>query len=181
MSDTINAPGGRKPEYLVPAVIAGSVAGVLAAIPFLSCLCCLWIIGGAVMAARLLSRETDATLTAGDGAIVGALTGIAAAVVVTVLFEMTPLGRVSTNFFLKVVERWAAASGQTIPQLEDLKQLQTRTGFSLPGMVVDMLLSSVAFAFLGVIGGAIGVSLFGRKRPPVLPQQPPQGPSDATA
>jgi len=179
MNELPNAPGDRKPEYLGPALIAGGVAGVLTAVPFLSCLCCLWIIGGAVLGARLLSRKTDANLTAGDGAITGALTGIAAAVVVTFLFELTPLGRISTDFFLKVIERWAATSGQTIPQIQDLKQLQTRTGFSLPGMVIDLLLSSAAFALLGVLGGVIGVSLFGRKRPPVFPQ-PPQGPSDAT-
>ncbi|MCZ7371502.1 MAG: hypothetical protein O8C66_13445, partial [Candidatus Methanoperedens sp.] len=61
----------RRPEYLVPALISGAVAGVLSGIPFVNCLCCLWIIGGAILATNLLAKKTPALLTAGDGAIVG--------------------------------------------------------------------------------------------------------------
>ncbi|MBM3306484.1 MAG: hypothetical protein FJY79_11180, partial [Candidatus Aminicenantes bacterium] len=71
----------RKPEYLTPALVAGAASGVLSGIPLVNCLCCLWIIGGAALAARMLAARTDGGLTAGDGAIVGALTGIVATLV----------------------------------------------------------------------------------------------------
>ncbi|MDH4197957.1 MAG: hypothetical protein OEW05_11145, partial [Candidatus Aminicenantes bacterium] len=74
----------QRPQVILPALIGGVVAGVLSGIPFLNCLCCLWIIGGAMLAAHLLARESPVSLTAGDGAVVGVLTGIFAAVADTI-------------------------------------------------------------------------------------------------
>ena len=74
----------QRPEYLRPALIAGAVAGLLSGLPFIgagNCICCLWVVGGAVMASKLLAAATPGLLTSGDGAVVGALTGIVAAVV----------------------------------------------------------------------------------------------------
>ena len=69
----------------VPALIGGVVAGVLSGIPLLNCLCCLWIIGGAMLSSYLLAKNSPVALSAGDGAIVGAFSGIIAAVVVAIL------------------------------------------------------------------------------------------------
>ena len=76
---------GQKPGMLGPALIGGAAAGILSGLPFLNCLCCFWIIGGAMLAAYLLARESPVSLTAGDGAVVGALSGLAAAVVDSVI------------------------------------------------------------------------------------------------
>jgi hypothetical protein len=59
----------------------------------------------------------------------------------------------------------------------------TGGGFSLAGFFLGLFISAAIFAVLGVLGGVIGVSLFGRKKtatPP--PAQPPQqGPTDAAS
>jgi len=65
----------------IPALIGGAVAGFLSAIPFFNCLCCIWIIGGAMLAAYLLAKDYPVALSAGDGALVGIFTGIIAAAV----------------------------------------------------------------------------------------------------
>lgn len=169
----------RRPEYVVPALIAGVVVGVLSGIPLVCCLSCLWIIGGAILASHLLAKNTAGVLTAGDGAIVGALTGIAAAVVHTFL-EISPLGEINRNFFLRLAEKWVQASGQALPQLEDLRQLGAKTGMTIAGFFFSLFIWAAIFAVLGVLGGVIGVSLFGRKKTPA-PPQPPQGPRDAAA
>ena len=57
----------QRPSMFVPALIGGRVAGVLSAIPFINCLCCLWIIGGAMLAAHLLAKDSVVPLNAGDG------------------------------------------------------------------------------------------------------------------
>ncbi len=78
----------QRPAYLRPALVAGAVAGLLAGLPIVSignCICCLWIVGGAVWAVKLLAEDTPVALTAGDGALVGALTGIVAAVVESIV------------------------------------------------------------------------------------------------
>ncbi len=71
----------QRPSMLTPALLGGAVAGILSGLPFLNCLCCFWIIGGAMLAAYLLAKESPVSLTAGDGAVVGALAGLSAAVV----------------------------------------------------------------------------------------------------
>jgi hypothetical protein len=174
MSDL--APGARRPEYMQPALIGGALAGLLSGVPLLNCLCCLWIIGGAVLATSLLAKKTGGPLTAGDGAIAGALTGISAAVVFVIL-ETSPLGQWNRAFVLRLAENWVRASGQSIPQLEELRRLATAGGQQLPGLLLGLFLYAAVFAALGVLGGVIGVSLFGRKKPG--PGAAPQGPTDA--
>ena len=71
----------QKSAMFSSALIVGAVAGVLSGIPYVSCLCCLWIIAGGMLAAYLLAKDSPVALSAGDGAIVGVFTGIVAAVV----------------------------------------------------------------------------------------------------
>jgi hypothetical protein len=168
----------RKPEYLVPALIAGAVSGVLSGIPFVNCLCCLWIIGGAVLASSLLARNTARPLTAGDGAIVGALTGIVAAVIDSLI--SVPLRPVNAVFLRRIMDSLARFSGQMPAQWQDLMQRNSAGGFSASGFLFGLFFSAAIFAALGVLGGVIGVSIFGRKKTPASPP-PSQGPPDATA
>ena len=92
----------QKPSMLVPALVGGAVAGVLSAVPFLNCLCCLWIIGGAVLAAYLLAKDSPVAMTAGDGAIVGIFTGIVAAIVDTVV--SIPFQAINSQFVQRFME-----------------------------------------------------------------------------
>jgi hypothetical protein len=169
--------GGQRPEYLVPALIGGGIAGLMSGLPLLNCLCCLWIIGGAILATSLFAKRTGGTLTAGDGAITGALTGIAASIVFVIL-ERSPVGQWNRSFILRLVENWVQASGQTVPQLDELRRLATTASQPLPGLVIGLFLYAAIFAALGVLGGVIGISLFGRKKMQGAP--PPQGSTDAT-
>jgi hypothetical protein len=168
----------QRPEYLVPALIAGAVAGVLSGIPFVNCLCCLWIIGGAVLATSLLAKNTPCPLTAGDGAIVGALTGIVAAVIDSLM--SIPLRAVNEAFVRRFMESLARFSDQMPAGWQDWVQRGTAGGFSLAGFFLGLFVSAAIFAILGVLGGVIGVSLFGRKKIPAPPPPSPQGPTDAT-
>ena len=93
----------QRPSMLTPALIGGAVAGILSGLPFLNCLCCLWIIGGAMLAAYLLAKESPVSLTAGDGAIVGALAGISAAVVDSLIG--LPLRGLNLAVMRRMIER----------------------------------------------------------------------------
>lgn len=168
----------RRPEYLIPALTAGAIAGVLSGIPFVNCLCCLWIIGGAVLAAHLLARNTPGPLTSGDGAIVGALTGIVAATVDSLM--SIPLRPLNEAFVRRFMESLARVTDQLPPGVQDLMQRGRSTGFSLAGFFLGLFVSAAIFAVLGILGGVIGVSLFGRKKIPAPPPPPAQGPTHAT-
>jgi hypothetical protein len=172
----------QKPEYFVPALIAGAAAGVLSGIPFINCLCCLWIIGGGVLAAHLLAKNTPGPLTGGDGAIVGALTGIAAAVVDSVI--SLPLRGVNEAFVRRLMESFARFANELPSRWQELMERSTAGGFSVASFLFGLFFSAAIFAVLGILGGVIGVSIFGRKKTPAPHPQPPtpiQGPPDAAA
>lgn len=171
----------KKPEYFRPALIAGAAAGLLSGLPIVgagNCLCCLWIVGGAALAAKMLAGQTPGLLTSGDGAVVGALTGVVAAVVDTVV--KLPLQRYNMELARRVLDSLDLESG--LPAgLEGL--FDGATGALTPGwMLLGLFVSAAVYAVMGALGGVIGVSLFGRKAvppAPAAPPAPPQGPADA--
>src|SRR6476660_5767207 len=73
---------------LKPALIGGVVLGLLSVIPFVSAVnvcCCLWAILGGMLATFLYVKSSPTPVTAGDGAIVGALAGVVGALISLIL------------------------------------------------------------------------------------------------
>ena len=69
---------------LQPALLGGLFIGVLSALPIISagnCFCCMWVIGGGVIAAYLLQQNQAAPISSSDGAVTGVLAGLVGAVV----------------------------------------------------------------------------------------------------
>ncbi len=150
----------QKSAMFSAALIGGVGAGVLSGIPIVSCLCCLWIIGGAMLAAYLLAKNSPVVLTAGDGAIVGVFTGIVAVVVQAILsFLFRPLNK---EFFRRMMEKFAEYAEEMPPGFEDILEGGS-TQVSVPAFLIGILGSAVVFSALGAFGGIIGISLFGKK------------------
>ncbi|MCX6572453.1 MAG: hypothetical protein NTX99_00530 [Candidatus Aminicenantes bacterium] len=169
----------KKPDYFRPALVAGAVAGLLSGLPLIgmgNCICCLWIVGGAAMAVKLLAAATPTLLTAGDGAMVGALTGITAAVVDAVV--SLPLRSFNLGLARRFLDKAVELGGDLPSGLDDIVN---NSGVFSPGwFLLGLLISAAVFAVMGVLGGVIGVSLFAKKAlPPVAPPQTPPGPPDA--
>lgn len=176
----------QKPEYFRPALIAGAVAGVLSGLPFIgaaNCLCCLWIVGGAALAAKLLADRTPFLLKAGDGAVVGALTGLTAAVVDAIV--TIPLRSFNMELARRLLEKVSQMGGEMPSGMNDL----FNSGGTLsPGwFLLGLFVSAAVFTVVGTLGGIIGVSLFGKKglppasapASPAVPPPAPPGPPDA--
>ena len=150
----------QKSAMFSAALMGGAVAGVLSGIPFVNCLCCLWIIGGAMLAAYLLAKDSPVVLTAGDGAIVGVFTGIVAVVVQAILsFLFRPANR---EFFRRMMERFAEYAEEMPPGFEDFLEGGS-TQVSVPMFLIGLVFSTIIFSALGALGGIIGISLFGKK------------------
>jgi hypothetical protein len=165
----------QKLEYLRPALIAGAVAGMLSGLPFfslLNCLCCLWIVGGAALSVKLLANRTPGVLTSSDGAVVGALTGIVASVVHTVL---TLAQKPDVETARRVMD-WLSSLGLDVPSNVD-GILESGSAFRSPGWVLlGLFVTAVMYAIVGALGGIIGVSLFAKKGVPPAPVPPPPTP-----
>ena len=162
----------KRPSMLGPALIGGAVAGVFSGIPFLNCLCCLWIIGGAMLASHLLAKDSLVSLTAGDGAIVGIFTGIVAAVVDALIG--IPLHAVNSEVMRRIMERLAQYT-EDMPAGWNAWLEKGAGGVTASMFFLALLFSAVVFAAFGALGGIIGASLFGKKKVPS-----PQGVMDAT-
>jgi hypothetical protein len=150
----------QKSAMFSAALIGGAGAGILSGMPVVSCLCCLWIIGGAMLAAYLLAKDSPVVLTAGDGAIVGVFTGIVAVVVQAIInFLFRP---VNEKIFLRMMEWFAEYAGEMPPGIEGFFE-DGPTQVSVPWFLIGILVSAIVFSALGALGGIIGISLFGKK------------------
>ena len=151
----------QRPGMFVPALIRGVCAGVLSVIPIVNCLCCLWIIGGGVLAAYFLTKETSATLTAGDGAIVGIFTGIIAAVV-DVIAEI-PFRAFNERLVQEMMDRFSQYYDEMPSGWESWLGDAGFEG-SFIWAILGFAISVVVFSAFGALGGIIGISLFAKKK-----------------
>lgn len=166
----------QKPGLLVPALIGGAVAGVLSGIPLLGCLCCLWIIGGAMLASSLASKQYPVSMTAGDGAILGALVGIVAAVVHALISLIPQIESINENVLRRFMERFAEFAPNMPSNWRDMMDQRMGQTETLAMFLFGLLISAVVFVALGALGGIIGASLFGKKTAPAAGPQTGGGP-----
>jgi hypothetical protein len=153
----------QRQGMFTPALVGGAVAGILSAVPFVNCLCCLWIIGGAMLASYLLSKNSLVSLTAGDGAIVGIFAGIVAAVAHSLV--SLPLQDFNRRWLQVFMEQFSQFTEEMPAGWDKLLEQQTG-GTSLPLFLLSLVILAAIYSVLGALGGIIGASLFGRKKPP---------------
>lgn len=140
---------------LKPALLGGLITGILSVIPFVSACCCIWAILGGLLACFLYVRSAPAPVTTGEGAMVGALSGVVGAIIYLVI--QLPL-----MFFFGMAQ---------------MEEAVRRTGVELPvtGMALALLSIVIMMIILlvcSIIGGLIGVPIF-EKRKGAIPPPPP--------
>jgi hypothetical protein len=154
----------------MPFLLGGLFIGVLSALPIVqlcNC-CCLWIIGGGVLAAYMEGQNQPTSLTMGQGAKVGLFAGIIGAIVWFMLDSA--LGPLQTRFMGEVMR----STGDLPPELQDwLETLEEgrERGSNVFGFVLMLIFSSI----VATIGGMIGAAYFKKDVPPALggPINPP--------
>ena len=161
-----------KPSFGQPALLGGLVVGVLSALPIISAgnlCCCLWVVGGGVVAAYVLQRNTTAPLTPGDGALAGLLAGLVGAVVhlllsIPLTFVMAPMQR-------EIMRRIADSSSMPPAFREYLTQVT--------GPVVQLTLGFIFMLVVGSIfatlGGLLGSVIVRKQAPPAPIDAPSSG------
>jgi len=155
-----------------PALLGGLFIGVLSALPIvnLANCCCLWIVGGGVLAGYLAQQEASVPLTGPRGAAVGFLAGIVGAFVWLVAalgvdLVMAPL----QDRMIADVLRTAADMPPEVRQWLELMSDRTSAPLRFAGGFLFQLFAGAVFATLG---GTLAATFF--RRPPAL--QPPPAP-----
>ncbi|MDQ3743371.1 MAG: hypothetical protein M3444_03210 [Acidobacteriota bacterium] len=141
------------------ALIGGVVAGLLSALPLLNNCCCLWAIGGGILAVFLYVKGTGATVTPGQGASLGAMAGGIGAAINLVIG-------------IPVILLFGAAA---------MTERMEQGGISLPFsgtillIVVGIVFAIGVFVFT-LLGGVIGAPIFGKGGGATAPPPPPPPP-----
>lgn len=153
----------QREGMFVPALVGGGLAGLLAAIPFINCLCCIWIIGGGMLAAYLLSKNSQHPLSTGDGAIVGIFAGLFAAVTDTVF--SIPFNTLMARFANReeLMELISGTLEEVPPFVSQILEKTMSGEFYLPLVLLGLAINAIIFSAFCALGGVIGVSLFKKK------------------
>jgi hypothetical protein len=156
------------------------VAGVLSALPIIyvgNACCCLWIVGGGILAAYLLQQNQSAPITPGDGALVGLLAGIIGAFV-TFLVSI-PIDIVTAPFERQMMSRIMDMAGNMPPDLREVLEnaRNQQEGAGMVGLMIrrilGLMLSLVVGSTFSTIGGLLGAVLFAKRLPPGVIDVPP--------
>ena len=169
----------EQPNKFQAALVAGLIFGALSAIPFVNLLnacCCLWVvIGGAIAARTLVNRSPIFPVSSGDGAAVGALSGVIMSLVYLVLG--VPIHLLTRGSSMEFMRR--LMEGIDNPEFRrGMEQMMRNQQYqSLPQILAGALfgwivVSAVAIGF-ATLGGVIGVALFEKRKGQ---QMPPPGP-----
>jgi hypothetical protein len=142
------------------ALIGGAIAGVLSALPLINNCCCLWAIGGGILAVFLYVKSTGAPVTPGGGATLGAIAGGIGAVINLIIG-------------IPVILLFGAAA---------ITERMEQGGVSLPfsgvilAIVVALVIAVGVFVFT-LVGGLIGAPIFGKGGGAAVPPPPPPPPA----
>ena len=165
------------PNKLQPAVLGGLFIGVLSALPIISAgniCCCMWVIGGGMLASYLMQQRFPYMITIADGAVVGLLAGIIGGAIT--VFLQIPIEMMMAPFQQRILERFLEGAGGDLPF--NTQEFMARWGSPTNPFVIAfrLVLGVMVGMVFGLIGGIIGAAVFKKGAPPpgtaeVLPPQ----------
>jgi len=153
----------QAPEKLQPALYGGVFMGVLSALPIVSAgnCCCLWVLGGGVLAAYLMQQNHRYALTAADGALVGLLAGLIGGVIYVVL--SIPIEMAMGPFMQQMMERVLSSNPDFPPETRQMIENMSSRGVTAVGVVLRLVVGVCIGAIFGMLGGLLGIAMFKKK------------------
>jgi hypothetical protein len=151
------------PQKLQPALYGGVFIGVLSALPLVNIgnCCCLWVIGGGVLATYLLQQNHPYPLNAADGALVGLLAGVIGGVIGALL--SIPIQMAMGPATQQLIERWVLNNPDVPQETKDLLRNFGMRGVSAVGTAISLVFNVCIGAIFGMLGGLLGVAIFKKK------------------
>jgi hypothetical protein len=143
-------------SFIIASAVSGLAVALLSNLPlvwFGNCVICMWLWAGGVFAVWLYRRleGTASSVTAGRGALIGAVTGVIGAILGTILITTW-----SGALIAKTLPPRAGLFQSVFNKILDFMVL--RQAFSW----TQAITYAVVYPLFGTIGGAIAGSIFGR-------------------
>ena len=153
------------------ALLAGAGAAILSAIPIVSLGCCLWTLGAGAVSVGLYQRRVQGTLiTPGMGMKLGALAGVFAFVIHAIVNTVSFVAFRSSSEFRRALQEQMdkQLANSPDPRAQQIMRqmfdwINTPQGMAT-FMVLILVLLAVMFVVFTAAGGALGASMFGRRR-----------------
>jgi hypothetical protein len=154
---------------LQPALFGGLFIGVLSALPLINIgnCCCLWVIGGGVLATYLMQQNHAYPVTAADGALVGLLAGLMGGILGVLL--SIPIEMAMGPLQQRLIQNWILSNPDIPPETRTVFENMTARGASAIMTGFKLIFSMVIGAVFGMLGGLLGVALFKKNAPPPPP------------
>ncbi|MFZ1730518.1 MAG: hypothetical protein WBQ23_15510 [Bacteroidota bacterium] len=163
-----------KPSKLAAVFLGGGAMAAISLIPilnFINCACCAGIMGAAVLGVWHYKKSfpEDMDFGVGDGATIGALSGIVGAVLSSV-GQMITLGLFSAEATLKMQDEFEAAFSQAELQttdpaaIESVRELLMQLAANpFAVFFIILFVSLLIYVGFGALGGVIGGNIFKTK------------------
>jgi hypothetical protein len=147
-------------------LFGGLFIGVLSALPIINIgnCCCLWVIGGGVLATYLMQQNHPFPIAAADGALVGLLAGLIGGLLGTLL--SIPIEMMMGPIQRQLMER-ILSHNQEIP--EETRRILENMNVGAVAIAFKLVFSVFIGAVFGMLGGLLGVALFKKKDLPPPP------------
>ncbi len=149
---------------LQPALFGGLFIGVLSALPIINlgnCLCCMWVIGGGVLAVYLMQQNYPHAVQAADGALVGLLAGVIGGALCGLL--VIPLAFAFGPMYQGIIQRALEQNQDMSPELRNMVENMTRGSVLGVMAVIGVFVRAVCFGVIAMLGGLLGVAIFKKK------------------
>ncbi len=162
-SDTIDWHNGIR-----SALLAGVIGAFFSSLPIASMGCCLWVAGAAALSVMFYQqrRPAGSLVTAGMGSRLGAVTGLFAFGFwfgVQMLFSAVFNTRGKIREAMLQSLRDSAAKNTDPGSQQIIEKMSTPEGLAIV-IVVVVAIIFVTFLVFGLVGGALGASVWGRKQ-----------------
>jgi len=162
--------GGTPPDFVQAALFGGGALGVLSSIPIVNLgnfICCMWVIGGGALAAWMLTKQRPggaATVSYGDGAFVGVLSGLFGAIIATLFqlpFRLLFAGAIGSQReeFEELLNGFPEIEGF----MRELILRLVSPEISFVTVLATFFVNLVTFSLFAMIGGVLYVAVTGRK------------------
>jgi hypothetical protein len=154
-----------------PVLLGGLFIGVLSALPIISVgnCCCLWVVGGGMLAARLAQQDSAPSLSPGRGAVIGLIAGIVGAFVW--LIAALALDVVIAPLQERMIAEMLSSAQDMPPNAREWLEMVAGRASSPMRYIAGFAFQLFGAGF-SALGGMLGAMYFRRDVPPALGGDP---------
>src|SRR5262245_27376545 len=152
-------------DWKQPALVGGVLAGILSVIPLVNlgnCCFCAWLLVGGAVAAKMLINRTPRPVRSGEGALVGALAGLIAAGVYSLIGLAFAVFNIGQRFQEDLLLRIAEVSNDPTFQERIRKMIEESANQpqaeKLVSALIFLVIVSVIYIGFSTLGGLLGVA-----------------------